>query len=122
MKEVDTFFTSFSAKPIIEKVFGEACYCYPGSGYNMIIANMFGVFNYPEEYVKTGKVSEYDGRLVLSDFDESLFPDERTIKITSEKELKEYLVKVNNWMSEQFQRGLPEASSNMADSILKVLD
>lgn len=116
------FFTSVSAKPIIREVFGETCYCYPASGYNMIIANSFGVFNYTEEYIKTGKVVEYDGRFVLTDFDESLFPDERTIKITSEKELKEYLVKVNNLMTEQFKRGLPEASNNMADSILKVLD
>lgn len=116
------FFNSVSAKPIILKTFGKVCYCYPASGYNMIIANMNGIFNYTEEYVKTGKVVEYDGRFVLTDFDESLYPDERTIKITSEKKLKEYLIKVNNWMSEQFQRCLPEASNNMVDSILKVLD
>lgn len=116
------FFNSVNVKPIILKTFGKACYCYPASGYNMIIGNMNGIFNYTEEYVKTGKVVEYGGRLVLTDFDESLYPDERTIKITSEKKLKEYLIKVNNWMSEQFQRCLPEASNKMVDSILKVLD
>ena len=116
------FFNSVSAAPIIIEVFGKPCSCYPASGYNMIIANMNGIFNYTEEYVKTGKVVEYDGRFVLTDFDESLYPDERTIKITSEKKLKEYLIKVNNWMSEQLRRGLPEASRNMADSILEVLD
>lgn len=115
-------FNNENDKQIIKEVFGVTCYCYPASGYNMIIANRFGVFNYTEEYVKTGKVTEYDGKLILADFDDSLFPDERTIKITSEKELKEHLIKVNNWMAEQFQRCLPEASNNMVDSILKVLD
>lgn len=115
------FFNSESAAPIIVEVFGKPCYCYPASGNNMIIANSFGIFNYTEEFVKTGKVVEYEGRLVLTDFDGSLL-DKTVLKITSENELKEYLVKVNNWMSEQFQRCLPEASNNMADSILKVLD
>lgn len=116
------FFNSVSAKPIIVEVFGETCYCYPASGYNMCIANRYGIFNYTEEYVKTGKVVDSGGKWILTHFDDDLFPDEKVIKITSEKELKEYLVKVNNWMVEQFQRCLPEASRNMVDSILKVLD
>jgi len=122
MKEVNTFFNSVNAKSIIKKVFGETCYCYPGSGYNMCIANIYGMFNYTEEYVKTGKLTEYDGKVILSDFDEDLVPEVRVIKITSEQELKEYLIKVNNWMSDQFQRCLPGFTSDMADSILKVLD
>lgn len=116
------FFNSKNAAPIIVEVFGKQCSCYPASGYNMCIANSFGVFNYTEEYIKTGKVVEYNGRLVLTDFDKDLFPDEGVIKITSEKELKEHLIKVNTWMAEQLRRRLPGFTSDMADSILKVLD
>lgn len=116
------FFNSENAAPIIVEVFGKPCSCYPASGYNMCIANRYGIFNYTEEYVKTGKVVDYDGKWILTDFDESLFPDEGVIKITSEKELKEHLIKVNTWMAEQLRRRLPEASNNMVESILKVLD
>lgn len=108
---------------ILIEVFGESCYGYPGSGYNMAIANRFGVFNYTEEYIKTGHITVYNGRLVLTDFDESLFStDKRLIELTTEKELKEYLIKVNNWMAEQFRRRLPKSTSKIADSILEVLD
>ena len=74
------FFNNENYKQIIKEVFGVLCYAYPASGYNMYIANMDGIFNYTEEYIKTGKVVNHNGKLILTGFDNSLL-DEKVIKI-----------------------------------------
>lgn len=115
-------FNIMNIKEIVNEVFGETCACYPGSGYNMIIANRYGVFKYPEAYIMSAKVEPYRNGFILTDLDPALQEDDDKVYFTSLKQFKDYLIKTNNLMSEQLRKGLPEASSIAADSILKVLD
>lgn len=116
-------FNKMNISPIVEEVFGEACESYPGSNYNMLIANSLGVFKYTEEFIASAKVKPaLDERFILTEFDMSLQDIDDKVYFSSVEELKGYLIKTNNLMGEQFRKCLSEASNNAVDLILKVLD